>query len=189
MMTPKQRRNIILGLSLALLLFFLLIIWFLLPKQKSGTEIPKEVPTTVPVTTSPYTTEQLQVEKETRMQASGVIAASKLFVERYGSYSNEANFQNVKDVLSLMSEKFRAATEKDLLAKVAPKGYFGVTTRVVTASVVMQDETKGTAVIDLSTQRVEENGSAQNTTTKYQDIQLTFVKESGVWKVDSATWR
>lgn len=114
---------------------------------------------------------------------------AKLFAERYGSYSNEANFQNIRDVIPLMSAKFGTATTADLATKKAPSGFFGITTRVITVKVVSQDEKKGTAVIDLSTQRVEENGSAQNTTTKYQDIELSFVKESGVWVVDSAKWQ
>lgn len=193
MMTPKQRRNIIITCSLILLLIFLILLWFLFPKAK-----PKVVETpvvetpvveTLAVVPSPYSTSQLQQEKEARIQASGVTTLAKLFTERYGSYSNEADFQNIRDVIPLMSASFAAATEKDLATKVLPKGSYGVTTRVITVKVVSQDETAGTATVDLSTQRVEAKGSVQNTTTKYQDIELTFVNESGVWKIDSATWR
>lgn len=190
MMTPKTRRNIIIALAVILLLILLWLLSFLIPKtKKTATPTPEAPVTITPPTTSPFTTEQLQKEKETRVQASGVTTVAKIFTERFGSFSNEANFQNVRDVLPLMTNSFRAATEKSLATKTAPTGFYGITTRVITVSVVSQDETKGTAKIDLSTQRVEENGSAQKTTTKYQDIELTFLKESGVWKVDSATWR
>lgn len=191
MMTPKQRRNIIIILSLILLLIFLWLLSFLLPKAQPKAEkapvvensiAPKQV-------ASPYTTEQLQQEKQSRVEASSVITLSKLFTERFGSYSNEANFQNIRDVIPLMSKKFAAATEKDLATKAIPVGIYGITTRVITVNVILQDEASGTAITSLSAQRVEEKGSAQNPSTKYQDIRLMFVREAGVWKIDSADWQ
>jgi len=190
MMSPNTRRNIIIVISILLLLLLLWLLSFLIPKGTPKTESPTAQTQTTPTPSqTPFTTQQLQQEKELRTQASGVTTTAKLFVERYGSYSNEANFQNVRDVIPVMSQAFAAATLADLANKKASTGFYGVTTNVITADVVSQDESKGTAVIDLSTQRVEENGSAQNKTTKYQKIQLTLVKESGVWLVDSAKWQ
>lgn len=185
-MSPAQRRNSIIAISIGLLLVFLWLLSFLLPK--SAPQAPAEQTTSPAPVQTPFTTQQLQQEKEVRVQASSVTTTAKLFVERYGSYSNEANFQNIRDLIPLMTEKFAAATTADLATKKAPTGFFGVTTRVITVDVVSQDEKQGTAVINLSTQRVEENGSAQNAQTKYQDVELTFATESGVWKVDSVKW-
>lgn len=190
MISPNTRRNTIIILSVILLLIFLWLLSLLIPKSKSNVEVPvQKTPEAQTPAPSPFTTEQLQKEKEIRMQASGVTTTAKLFVERYGSYSNEANFQNIRDVIPLMSTKFGAATTADLATKKVPVGYYGVTTRVITVKVVSQDERAGMAVIDMSTQRVEENGSAQNPSTKYQDAELTLVKESGVWLVDSVKWQ
>lgn len=191
MMSPNQRRNTIIAFAVILLLIFLWLLSFLLPHPKAKPVVQPIIapPAVTTPTASPYTTEQLQQEKQTRTQSAGIIATSKLFVERFGSYSNEADFQNIRDVIPLMSQAFGAATTADLATKKQPTGFYGITTRVITVKVVSQDEKAGTATIDLSTQRVEENGSAQNTKTKYQDVELTFVKESGVWKIDSATWR
>lgn len=187
-MSPKQRRNTIVILSILLLLIFLWLLSFLIPKSKPKTEVPASQTSASTPSQTPFTTQQLEQEKVVRTQASGMTTTAKLFAERYGSYSNEANFQNIRDVIPLMSAKFGAATTTALATKKVPIGFYGITTRVITVKVVSQDEKKGTAVIDMSTQRVEENGSAQNTTTKYQDIELSFVKESGVWVVDSAKW-
>jgi len=128
-------------------------------------------------------------QQEVRTQSATVNSASKLFVERYGSYSNEANYQNVTDVLPLMSKSFAAQTRSELAGKTAPQGFFGVTTRVIAVDVISQDEASGTAEVLVSTQRVEEQGSAQNTFTLYQDMKLLLVKESGEWKIDSALWQ
>lgn len=187
MMSPAQRRNSIIAISIGLLLVFLWLLSFLLPKP--APQVPAEQTTSPAPVQTPFTTQQLQQEKEVRVQASNVTTTAKLFTERYGSYSNEANFQNIRDLIPLMTEKFAAATVADLATKKAPMGFYGVTTRVITVDVVSQDEKQGTAVINLSTQRVEENGSAQNAQTKYQDVELMFATESGVWKVDSIKWQ
>ncbi len=188
-MSPYTRRNTIIILSIVLLLILLWLLSFLIPKSRTSTPASQTAPASQTESQTSFTSQQLEQEKAIRTQASAVTTTAKLFVERYGSYSNEANFQNIRDVIPLMSVKFAAATTADLVNKKAPAEYYGVTTRVITAKVVSQDDKSGTAVIDLATQRVEENGSAQNKTTKYQDIELLFVKESGVWMVDSAKWR
>lgn len=189
MISPKQRRNTIIAIGIILLLILLWLISLLLPKAKPVTEIPvPQVTTTQDSTQTPFTNQQLEAEKEVRTQTSSVTTTAKLFTERFGSYSNEANFQNIRDVIPLMSAELAALTTADLATKTSPIGFYGITTRVIAVKTVTQREEDETANVVLSTQRTEENGSAQNTTTKYQDIELTFVRESGVWKVDSVKW-
>jgi hypothetical protein len=169
-----------------------MVLWLVslfLPKAKPVIETPiPQTTTTQESIQTPLVNEQLKEEQEERVQTSSMTTTAKLFVERYGSYSNEANFQNIRDVIPLMSVAFADATTADLATKTPPTGFYGVTTRVISVKVVSQNETEGTAELLLSTQRTEEKGSAQNTTTKYQDVQLMIVTETGVWKVDSVTW-
>ncbi len=190
-MTPKQRRAILIGIGVAFLLLLLWLLMMLLPKRAPEVKEAPVTQTEAPATPAqtPFSDQQLQAEKQTRTQASGVIVVAKMFVERYGSYSNEANFQNVRDVLPLMSAGFAASTTADLATKTAPTGYYGITTKVITVQSISQNDAEGTASVRVSTQQVEEIGSAQNTAVRYRDMDLTFVKESGVWVVDSATWR
>ena len=190
MMTPKKRATIIILIIVAivLLLLFILSLLFFRPKP-----VPQPVVESEPIVQQPapetISSEILKQENSTRNEASELISFAKLFAERYGSYSNQANFENIRDVIPLMSASFSAETESFLLNKKAPDVFYGITTRVITVKVIHKDEKAGTATINLTTQREEEKESAQNTSVKYQDIELTFVKESDVWKVDSATWR
>jgi hypothetical protein len=39
------------------------------------------------------------------------------------------------------------------------------------------------------TQRKESSGSYSNAKTYYQNILINFIKEDGVWRVDSAVWQ
>lgn len=190
MMTPRKRATLIVLIVIAFiaLLIFLLSLLFRHPKP-SAQPVAQPAATEQSPATPTITSQIYKQEQETRNGSSDVIAFSKMFTERYGSYSNQANFQNIRDVIPLMSASFGSKTESDLKNKKAPDTFYGVTTRVITVKVVKSDEKAGTATVDLTTQQEEEIGSAQNTSVKYQDIELTFVKESGVWKVDSATWR
>lgn len=191
MVNVHERRKWILIVCVILFLLFLWLIFMLLNKKSQPTnESIAETKTDVtPEIVSPYTLTQLQQEKEERAQSSSITTLAKTFVERYGSYSNEANYQNIRDVLPLMTSTFAEATEKELATKTIPKGFYGMTTHSISVKIVTQDEETGTANVLVSTQRIEENGSAQNQLIKYQEIELSFMKEAGVWKVDSATWR
>ena len=192
MMTPKKRATWIVIISVILAIIFFLILWFLFFRGKpKATPAPtaKAPVVTQSIPSTPTVSQQVTAqEKQTRTEAAGVIALSKLFTERYGSWSNEADFQNVRDLIPLRSKSFAATTTANLATKSIPTGFYGITTRVITVTVLKNDEKAGIAKIDLDTQRQEERGSAQNTSIKYQKIELTFVKESGVWLVDSATW-
>ena len=191
-MTERQKRITIYALILLILL--LLLGWLLFILFSGGGEssevtdetvVIEEVADPIPERTT-ISEEELEAEREVRDTSSDVISLSKTFVERYGSYSNEADFSNLEDLIPLMSDSFAAETELFIDGAVAPEEYYGVSTQVITVSV--EGETDSAATVTLTTQREEAVESPQNTTVKYQDIQLTFVKEGGVWKIDSATW-
>ena len=119
--------------------------------------------------------------------SADVVSLSKSFVTRYGSYSNEAHFANLLDVLPLMSADFAQKTMEFIETTEIPETYYGINTSVITVKVDVQDEVS--SQVTITTQREESEGSPQNTRVSFQDIILTFVKEDGAWKVDSAIWQ
>lgn len=195
MMSRRTRLIIFAFLFLILLLLLLLMLWFLWPRTDEPLVIEVETPPQAQVVqevvpSRPTISEQeLEGERESRVTSADVLSLSKTFVTRFGSYSNEANFANLKDVLPLTSTSFSAELQNIIDTSVPPEEYYGVTTSIVTVKVVEKDETAGTASTIITTQREEAVGSLQNVSVKYQDIVLTFVREESVWKVDSATWQ
>lgn len=190
-MTRRKRLVIVALMLLALLLLLIWLLWVLFSRGE-GTQEVEEVAQVEAVEevipTRPTISEQeLQVERETRTTSADVVSLSKSFVTRYGSYSNEANFANLEDVLVLASVSFAAELQNTIDTSVAPEAYYGVSTSIVTVKVNEQGETF--SQVTVTTQREEAIGSPQNTTVKYQDIILTFVMEDESWKVDSATWQ
>lgn len=191
-MTRKQRITI---MSLIVFVSLLLAAWILyMLFSDSGsvetvTENPQETVENTESAKLKIEEVRLQEEQERKSVSSDVETFSKTFVERYGSYSNEARFANLRDVLPLMSESFAAKTQRIIDEGKSPEEYYGVSTKVVSVLVVERDESLGRAQVVATTQRSESVGSPQNTTIKYQDIEINFVMESGAWKIDSANWR
>ncbi len=192
-MTTRKMRLTVIGLiALVLLLLILWLLWFLFRSEK-----PQEVVTDVETSqvdeqTSSEPTlkeQQLKQEQDTRNQAAGVTSVAKMFTERYGSHSNEANFQNLIDVFPLMTDEFVQET-KDMIAKATvSETFYGVTTSVLTVDVEKIDEAKGVSTIRLNTQREIAKDSPQNISVENQEILLELVRIEGVWKVASANWQ
>lgn len=191
MMTRRTRLTIVVLILLALLLLLLWLLYILF-RGEEAVRVPQaadqiqETEEQLPDRPT-ISEEELEAERETRSNSSDLVSLSKTFVTRYGSYSNEANFANLTDVMPLMTSSFAADTQTLLDSFEAQEEYYGVSTRVITVDV--QEENEGTARVVVTTQREESVGSPQNTTVKFQDIVLTFVKEDGMWKVDSAIWQ
>jgi hypothetical protein len=192
MISRKTRLTVIGLIALVFLLLLLWLFWFLLKSEKTTEVEPvqQETQTIDETSTVPSIKEQqLKQEQDMRNQSSGAISVAKMFVERYGSYSNEANFQNLIDVLPLMTVSFAAETNELIAKSKSPETYYGVTTRVLTVNVEKIDEEKGTALIKVNTQREIAKDSPQNTTIETQEILLKLVRLEGIWKVESAVWQ
>ncbi len=193
MMDPRTRRNILIALLIALALLIAFLLWFFLrPKPKPAVIVaPVVVEKPLPTATTKKPTvsqEKATKEQAVRTESASLQSASKTFAERYGSYSTEADFANLTDVLPLMTKAYAEKTAAYVETATIPEEYYGVTTRVITVKVDAQDDEKGTATVTLTTQREEAKGDVQNVSVKYQDLVLSFEMESGSWKVANAVW-
>lgn len=186
----SRRTKLILLAILALALLILAVVLalrFARSRPAPETEsIAQETKTETPPSPSP--TAEIQAEQEERTRTASVQTVVKTFVERYGSFSTEANYANLRDVLPLMTGELEAETRATLANPPAAEEYYGVTTRVVAVNVEKMDEAAGTASVTVSTQREEAKGAPQNISIKYQNITLTLQKVAGEWRVASATW-
>ncbi len=112
------------------------------------------------------------------------------FIERYGSYSNQNNMENIADLVPFMTKEMQdwaAKTIKEAQSKPLPTIYQGTTTKVVAYTVTKASGAN--AEITAKTQRIESTGTAANSKTYNQDIIVTLVKEGGVWLVQAAVWQ
>lgn len=111
------------------------------------------------------------------------------FAERYGSFSNQNDFENLENLAGFMSTDFNDQTEAFVNARRiledpnAP--YYGITTKVVSVKTGEFNEEAGHMVVNFITRRTETDVAAGTTRTFDQDAQLVFVREDDRWLVNS----
>jgi hypothetical protein len=115
------------------------------------------------------------------------------FAERFGSYSNHSGYSNVLDLKIFMTKSMQVWADnfvKETAAKEKYSAiYYGITTKAILAEVQKYDDDAGQADILVKTQRRESTGEIGNASLSYQDIFISFIKESGSWKVNKAEWQ
>jgi hypothetical protein len=201
----SRRKKIIIALIVAVILVIIILLLLNWPKAAINTNTPANVN---------ITTNQSLPSGETNTNAgvtvnvnagSGAAAPQgptlednlkKIalnFAERFGSFSNQNQFQNIEDLKILMSNKMIAWADKyvrDALAKNTDTSvYYGITTKAINASAVKINEKAGQAEILVYTQRWEAKEVSTNIRVFYQNISIKFVFENGNWKVDGAYWQ
>lgn len=136
---------------------------------------------------------EAKITPNNEVSKDDLIRMSGLFAERYGSFSNQSNYQNMIDLKIFMSQKMQNWTDNYIKEAIAKKTdnsiYYGVTAKAVAQSVENFDNKNGTAKITVQMQRREMLGATNNAATFQQNIEITFVKENGAWKVDEAYWK
>ncbi len=108
-----------------------------------------------------------------------VVQLSKIFVERYMSYSNQGQNGNISDVVGLATSAMVKYIETQ--SGEFSRDYKGVSTKVISSS--LQDFAKDKATVTIGIQQfIEEKGKSG--VTAYKNGSVTLVKENGIWKVD-----
>lgn len=153
-----------------------------------GTSVPEGLPAKI---VSP-----LEAEK------NGAQQLAKVFVERYGTYSSDNNFQNIKEVQTLVTESLWSKISAPILQRSAStdvtlrdfdksktttnagQNFTGMTTKVISMDLVSWSDTKAT--VELKTSRTEEKNGV--VTTRYQNATVEMVKLNGMWLVNKLLW-
>lgn len=194
----SRRNKIIIFVIVALIILIIIfaLIWWLLQRgaiQPPGVDTnrpaiePKKLPVTSGLTNiSPISGEKPELEATLK-------AVAMTFAERFGSYSNQGNFENLADLQDLMTIKMKGWTDNFILEQKAALTdnsiYYGITTQALSATLVDLDESLGRAEVIVNTQRQEAKGSTINPRVFYQEIRLSLVNTGAGWKIDEATWQ
>ena len=191
-MTPRRRAILI--VTLAVLLLGVIIVAVILVRRA----VPKpQAPAVVPATDEP-TPEQAAAAAIIQnplapavVEPVGRTAAAQmgeLFAERYGSYSNQGDYQNLRDLLPVMTAKYRTQTEASLAAAKPQQGqtFEGVTSVKISSEVRTYNEAAGTAVVAVTLQ--QEKVSGTTTTIGYRTLRMELKREGQDWRVDASRW-
>lgn len=179
-----DKRKIEILIAILVLLGVIVLLWFLL----RGDQTPDEGPDTRP---EPVETDDMFFEEPTSAADPVVLPhpIARTFVERFGSFSTESDYSNVDDVLGIVTPELRTSLLAIAEEARAEQGdaYYGVSTSVISITVV--DETETSANVDITTQRQESFGSPGNTQARFQDIELDMIKNGDDWLVSGFQWQ
>lgn len=192
-MERKTKIEIALAIAVVIVFVALIVMWrnrtmpvaVVVPTTQQQT-IPSSKDTPVTGSDTPGTTTPVApVVVET---SAGTVA--RTFVERLGSYSSEADAENLKDLLPMATANFQATLQNTIQSVQASQasGYYGISTLVITAPKTVS-ATATQTVLTMTTQREETKGSPRVTTVKYQNITVTLVKSGTTWLVDGYSWK
>lgn len=194
----KRTRNILIVIAV-LLLVGAVVLWLLSRGEEPA-------PTETPTNDTPTTTNGLSASTDVTAPAPNPLfpdlepvvseggdqrllarQSAEIFAERYGSWSNQESFANLRDVLPTMTPSFRAETQAYLDAQgVTPPAevYEGVTSTKLSSTLDSFDDTSATVRVRMQREKTDSNG----TTVVYEDLILDLESAGGNWLVDSAEW-
>lgn len=134
---------------------------------------------------SPLKRAEVKQEDLARMAAA--------FAERFGSYSNQSDYGNIRDLQIFMTAKMKDWAENYIEDARARKTntviYYGIITKFISSEVKQFDQDIGQAEVLVRTQRRESAGVSSNSSTFYQDIIIKYLREKGVWRIDGIDWQ
>lgn len=116
---------------------------------------------------------------------------ARSFVERFGSFSNQNHYENLKNLEIFMTDELWSWAEGVIATgennQQAGDDYYGIVTNVVSLKKI--SETDDSYSFKITCQRRETTSASNETKVFFQDINLTLVKESAnTWKVSAASW-
>jgi len=188
-----ERRTKLIILIVVGILIVLGIILVAIYLQK---ESPKpKVDEQAPVAKLEVPKEEVKLIKPAETEADNIAKAVKpvaiAFVERFGTFTNQSNFDSIRGLNSIMTQSMIDWTTKEYLPKLETEhpanGYFY---RITAKAPVVQvlANTENTAKIKVTAQREEQVGT-DKPRSFLQDIILDLVSENNTWLVNAAYWQ
>ena len=180
----RKRAFIILAGGLALLLLALFA-WFLFRKSPKTVvdNVNNNVPSSVvpePQVVLPAPTVPLAPTRPT--EETTALQASRLFVERFASFSNDNNNRHIDNVLPLATKKMAAWIETQRVTQGGQ--YVGQTASVVSNELEKIDKENAVVKIGVQIQATV----ATSTNILYKNGTVNLVQSNGQWLVDGLFW-
>lgn len=118
------------------------------------------------------------------VEQNGVEQLAKIFAERYGTYSTDSNFQNIKDVQDLVTPALWTKLKAKITTGPAAN-FVGATAKVITSDLSDWDGASATVQMQATVVK-EQNGVS---TTLHQNVVVSMVKSGSSWLVNDFTWK
>lgn len=189
----RKNKIIIAATIIITILAIFLIVWSLGQKEPPANQNTNQPtvnkPLPLPLTNTNGNVNLPQNPTESKVQSS-LLATALTFAEKYGSFSNQAGFENLQDLKVMMTPKMVQWTDNYIATNVKSQDgatYLGYSTKALSANINYQINDQ--AEVKVLTQRSESRGSEPKPRVFYQNLVLQFINVNGAWQVDNATWQ
>ncbi|OGY91594.1 MAG: hypothetical protein A3H70_03250 [Candidatus Komeilibacteria bacterium RIFCSPLOWO2_02_FULL_48_11] len=109
------------------------------------------------------------------------------FIERFGTYSSDADFANIDDLQSFMTPAMRGWAERFKKSQPQSQGYSAIVTEVASLATKSFAPLERRAVFDIIANRTESKGGQSEVYRQKATIELAQTS-SGAWLVSSLYW-
>ncbi|OGY92712.1 MAG: hypothetical protein A3B31_01650 [Candidatus Komeilibacteria bacterium RIFCSPLOWO2_01_FULL_53_11] len=186
-----SRIAIFIALIVLLLIVIFLIWWWLRPGASPDTANTNVAPPIDEVVTLPP---QVQVappvtepKKELTTGEAQVLNLARNFTERYGSWSTDSSYQNLKDLYPSVTSNLKKELDQTIAAGIiSDSGFRGAETRVINMN--LDSYTQSRAQVTVTAQQVTTDTLLQESVS-YRQLELSMLQQGGFWYVDSAQWK
>ncbi len=188
----NKNRLAALGVLILLLLLLLFLIWWWFIPHSSAPTGPQPTATApahdtvvLPPQQAPATDVQPKVDTPAPGETE-VRSLARNFTERYGSWSTDSKFQNLKDLFPNITSRLQASFQKTIDTSSAPTDFKSAETRVVQIQIDSLTATKASVLV---TAQQTTRDAALKETQAFVKLALTMVNDGKYWYVDSAEWK
>lgn len=195
-MTQKQRFLSILSLIIGSTTF-LLAMGFLLFKTMNNVQTSNgkadDIKNPQPLNGSPRSNTALPInspvqsnepEKNLEMELQTL---SRSFAERFGSYSSNNPYMNLKDLRFFMTKELWKEVSKIMKQPLPSNDYYGVTSRAIHVQTVSLSEAERSGEFRVLLQR-KESKAGKGPVIAYQSLRLKMSASGDDWLVSSYQW-
>jgi hypothetical protein len=183
-----SRRSKIL-LVLVIILVILLAVWLYFWLQNNNTNVNTNINQPAVSTNTPTINTPTGVVEPIPKLTDTTLSARVLalnFAERYGTYSNDMPYENLKNLTGILTPSFQTRVNSIIKSGTKPAGFYSVTTKALVAKVDRQ--TDSAAELTISTQRQEVFTRDGEVKISYATLRVSLSKSGENWLVDSASW-
>ncbi|MEK7584517.1 MAG: hypothetical protein AAB490_04690 [Patescibacteria group bacterium] len=187
----KSRVAIFIGLIVLLLIVIFLLWWWFRPGSSPD---PANTNATPPIDETVTLPPQVQIappvaepKQELTTGEAQVLNLARNFTERYGSWSTDSSYQNLRDLYPSVTSNLKREFDQTIAAGATEdSGFKGAETRVINMN--LDSYTESRAQVTVTAQQVTTDTLLQEAVA-YRQLELSMVAQGGFWYVDSAQWK
>jgi hypothetical protein len=112
---------------------------------------------------------------------------ARFFVERFGTYSTDAGFAYINDILGFTTPEYKATLEAFKENQLERSGFYSITADIIAIETTLFSLPGRRAEFAITTQRAEQSGTSAETFS--QEVLVSLEQNSsGQWRVNTVLW-